>query len=82
MMAASGKRGRENPSPGLLLFCLALMMPGVGINAVFVALAIPAMAPYGVQGLVVAGLAGSLLGIFPALWLARRIHEGLSNDRS
>lgn len=82
MMAASGKHGRESPPLGLLLFCLALMMPGVGINVAFIALAIPAMAPYGVQGLVIAGLAGSLLGIFPALWLARRIHEGLSDDRS
>lgn len=65
---------------GLLAFCFALMGPAFAINSAFIALAIPAMAPYGVQGLVIAGLIGSVFGIFPALWLARRIHEGIRNE--
>lgn len=62
----------------LWLFSFALMGPAMGINAVFIALAIPAMAPMGTNGLIVAGLVGVVLGIFPARWLARKIHEGLS----
>jgi hypothetical protein len=62
---------------GLRLFCFALMGPACAINAAFIALAVPAMASYGVHGLLIAGAGGSLFGIFPALWLARRIHEGL-----
>lgn len=70
--------GKSDKVPrGLLLFCLALMGPAFAINAAFIALAIPAMAPYGIKGLVIAGLVGSVFGIFPALWLARRIHEGI-----
>ena len=70
--------GKNDKVPrGLLLFCLALMGPAFAINAAFIALAIPAMAPYGIKGLVIAGLVGSVFGIFPALWLARRIHEGI-----
>ena len=65
---------------GLLAFCFALMGPAFAINSAFIALAIPAMAPYGVQGLVIVGLIGSVFGIFPALWLARRIHEGIRED--
>lgn len=68
------------PPLGLLLFCFALMGAGFAINAAFIALAIPAMAPYGVKGLVIAGLVGSVFGIFPALWLARRIHDGIRDD--
>lgn len=64
----------------LLAFCFALMGPAFAINSAFIALAIPAMAPYGVQGLVIVGLIGSVFGIFPALWLARRIHEGIRED--
>lgn len=64
------------PRP-LVLFCLALLCPACAVNAAFIAIALPFMAPYGVEGLVVAGLIGSLLGIFPALWLARRIHDGI-----
>lgn len=72
------ERDRVRDIPiGLLLFCFAMMGPACAINAAFIALAVPAMAPYGVQGLVIAGAVGSVLGIFPALWLARRIHEGL-----
>ena len=76
---ASGAAAAPVPR-GLLAFCFALMGPAFAINSAFIALAIPAMAPYGVQGLVVVGLIGSVFGIFPALWLARRIHEGIRED--
>lgn len=83
----SGRRGTSigNPRPpplplGLVLFCFALMGPAFAINAAFIAIAVPAMAPYGVTGLVIAGLIGSVFGIFPALWLARRMHEGIRDD--
>jgi hypothetical protein len=75
--APAGNRQSDTVPPGLLLFCFALMGPACGINAAFIALAVPAMAPFGINGLVVAGGVGSLLGVLPALWLARRIHEGL-----
>lgn len=65
---------------GLLLFCFAMTGSGFFINAVFIALAVPAMAPFGVPGLMIAGAVGSVFGIFPALWLARRIHEGIRED--
>lgn len=64
----------------LLTFCYALMGPAVGINAVFVALAIPATATYGITGMLVAGMIGAVLGLIPAVWLARRIHEGIRDD--
>lgn len=71
-------RPQKHPIPlGLLLFCFALMGPAFAINAAFIAITVPAMAPYGLYGLVIAGLVGSVFGIFPALWLARRIHAGL-----
>lgn len=74
-------RAQKDRVPGkLLAFCFALMGPALAINAAFVALAVPAMAPYGVKGIVIAGLIGSVFGIFPALWLARRIHEGIRDD--
>ena len=71
----------RQPVPlGLLLFCFALMGPAFAINAAFIAIAVPAMTPYGITGLVIAGAVGSEFGIFPALWLARRIHEGIRDD--
>lgn len=71
-------RQQKRPLPrGLVLFCFALMGPAFAINAAFIAIALPVMAPYSVKGLVIAGLFGSVFGIFPALWLARRIHEGI-----
>lgn len=76
---AGGAEKRPVPL-GLFAFCFAMMAAGFAINAAFIALAIPAMAPYGIKGLVIAGLVGSVFGVFPALWLARRIHEGLSED--
>lgn len=60
------------------LFCFALMGPAMGINAVFLALALPFMAPFGTNGLIVAGTIGILIGLLPARWLARKIHEGLA----
>ncbi|HEX2842344.1 hypothetical protein [Hyphomicrobium sp.] len=73
-------RRQKRPLPrGLVLFCIALMGPAFAINAAFIAIALPMMAPYGVKGLVIAGLIGSVFGIFPALWLARRIHDGIQD---
>ena len=56
------------------------MGPACAVNAAFIAITVPAIAPYGVRGLVIAGAIGSVFGIFPANWLARRIHEGISDD--
>lgn len=64
----------------LLAFCYALLGPAVGINAVLLALAIPATARYGVAGMLIAGAIGVILGFAPALWLARRIHEGIREN--
>lgn len=78
--AVAGSPEKHAMSLGLLLFCFALMGPAFAINSAFIAIAVPAMAPYGVYGLVMAGLGGSAFGIFPALWLARRIHEGIRDE--
>lgn len=67
----------RGPSTSLSLFCLALMVPACAINGAFVALAIPATAPYGLPALLVAGGIGGVIGLLPAKWLARKIHEGL-----
>jgi len=61
----------------LMIFAFALMGPAMAINAVFIALATPAMAPLGANGLILAGLSGLVVAIFPARWLARKIHEGI-----
>jgi len=75
-----GEQKKPQPIPfGLLLFCYALLGPGCAINGVFVALAIPATAPYGANALLIAAAIGMVLGILPALWLARRIAEGLQD---
>ena len=66
------------PPAALRYFCLALMVPACAINGAFIALAIPALAPYGIPALLIAAGIGGLAGIFPARWLARKIHEGLS----
>lgn len=68
---------QSGPSTGLRLFCLALMVPACAINGALIALAIPALAPYGIPALLVAAGIGGLIGILPARWLARKIHEGL-----
>jgi hypothetical protein len=65
----------------LFVFCYALMGPACAINGAFIALAIPAVAKFGIEGLLVAGVLGAVVGILPALWLARRIHEGIRDDR-
>ena len=65
----------------LLLFCYALMGSAFGINGAFIALAIPAMAPFGVSGLIAAGIVGAVIGVLPAIWLARQIHDGIRGDR-
>jgi len=63
---------------GLKLFAFALMGPAMGINAALIALATPAMAPLGTNGLIASGFVGIVLGIFPARWLARKIHQGIN----
>lgn len=65
------------PSMGLRLFCLALMIPACGINGALIALAIPALAPFGIPALFIAALIGGVLGVLPAKWLAAKIHDGL-----
>lgn len=67
----------SQPATALRLFCLGLMVPAGAINGAFIALAIPDLAHYGIPALAIAGLAGGILGILPARWLARKIHEGL-----
>lgn len=62
----------------LRAFCLALMMPAGAINGAFIALAIPALAPYGIPALLLAAIAGAVLSILPARWLAQKIHDGLN----
>lgn len=64
----------------LIAFCYALMGPACAINAVFIALAIPDLATYGINGLFVAAAIGAVIGILPTIWLARRIHEGIRED--
>lgn len=61
----------------LLVFCYALMGPAGAINGAFVALAVPAMAQYGTAGLLAAGSIGAVLGALPAVWMARRIADGI-----
>ncbi len=77
MTVTANEERPSGPPLWLSLFCFALMGPAVGINAVFVALATPAAAPYGLGGLIVAGAIGVVLGLVPARWLARKIHQGL-----
>ncbi|OYW55576.1 MAG: hypothetical protein B7Y80_17430 [Hyphomicrobium sp. 32-62-53] len=79
MEAESEPRREKKPIPlWISLFCFALMGPAMGINAVFLALALPFMAPFGTDGLIAAGMVGVVTGLLPARWLARKIHEGLA----
>jgi hypothetical protein len=71
-------RAKEPIPLWISIFCFALMGPAMGINAAFLALAIPSMASYGTDGLFAAGAIGVVTGLLPARWLARKIHEGLS----
>lgn len=80
-MATAGRKPETRQTPvWLLAFCYALMGPACAINGAFIAIAVPAMAPFGFHGLVVAGIIGAVVGIAPAIWLARRIHEGIRED--
>lgn len=79
-MATDGNETHKTPT-WLYLFCFALMGPAVGINGVLVGLAIPATAQFGMTGMVVSGMIGVVLGILPAIWLARRIGDGIREDR-
>jgi hypothetical protein len=80
-MAATKQAHDNHATPvWLLVFCYALLGPAMGINAVFVALAIPAMAQFGVSGLVAAGAFGALLGIVPTIWMSRQIAKGIRED--
>ncbi len=69
----------DKPNIWLSLFCFALMGPACAINGAFVAIAIPAMAPYGYPGLIMFAAVGAVLGILPARWMARKIHDGISD---
>lgn len=80
-MTVKGK-GDDTPTPfWLYAFAYALMGPAFGINGAFIANALPAAAPYGLRGLIIAGAIGAVVGILPAIWLARRIGEGIREDR-
>lgn len=80
-MPKSGN-AHDAPTPAwLYAFCYALMGPACGINGAFIANAVPAAAPYGLQGLIIAGAIGAVVGIWPAIWLARRIGAGIREDR-
>lgn len=69
------------PPLWLTLFCYALMGPACAINGAFIAISIPALAPYGTTGLYVAAAIGAALGVWPTRWMARKIHEGIADDR-
>lgn len=81
---SSAPSPQPGPQPGpplaLRMFTLALMCAGCAINGVFISLAVPAMARYGINGMLVAAAIGGVLGIFPARWLANRIHDGLKDE--
>lgn len=64
----------------LSLFCYALMGPACAINGAFIAISIPAMASTGYTGLYLAAAIGALVGVLPARWMARKIHEGIADD--
>jgi len=55
------------------------MGPACAINAAFIAVTVPAVAPFGLPGLVGAGVVGAIIGILPPIWLARRIGEGIKD---
>lgn len=81
MAVEQQQHGTRTPTPfKLVAFTYALMGPACGINGAFIALSIPPMAQFGLQGLIAAAAIGAVLGILPALWLARRIHDGLRED--
>lgn len=80
-MSMTEKTARVAPIPlWLRAFTYALMGAACAINGAFVALAIPAMAPFGITGLFAAAAVGAVVGIWPAQWLARRIADGISDE--
>lgn len=79
-MTSPGASERIRIPRWLHLFTIALMGSACGINAVFVALAIPALAPFGLKAFVAAGVAGMIAGILPAYWLASRIAAGIAES--
>ncbi len=79
MKQSAAKSSVQSAPPlWLLAFCYLLMGPGVGINCVFVAFAMPALAQFGLTGLLIAFAIGMVLGIPAAILLARKIHKGIS----
>lgn len=75
--AVEAESKSERTPRWLLAFCYALMGPVGAFNGALVALAVPSMAPYGIAGLLVAGGVGAVLGVVPAIWMARRIADGI-----
>lgn len=71
----------SQPPLWLALFTYALMGPACAINGAFIAISIPALAPYGYTGLGVAAAIGAVIGVLPARWMARKIHEGIAEHR-
>lgn len=82
MMGTRDAKAYPAPAPPrwLSLFTYALMGPASAINGVFIAISIPALAQFGFTGIWVAALIGAACGIWPARWLARKIHEGIGDD--
>lgn len=62
----------------LYIFSYALMGPACAINAVFIAIGLRISEHFGVTGLFVAAALGAIIGVLPTIWLARKIHEGIS----
>lgn len=77
-LARDQREGSATPR-WLYVFCYALMGPACAINAAFIAVTVPAVAPFGLPGLVGASVVGAIIGILPAIWLARRIGEGIKD---
>ncbi len=77
MAATTATTGKERTPRWLLVFCYALMGPACAINGAFVVLSVPRMAQFGIAGLIAGATVGAVVGIVPALWMARRIAEGI-----
>jgi len=71
----------RTPPLWLSLFSFALMGPACAINGAFIAISIPALAPYGFTALYVAAAIGAACGPWPARWMARKIGEGIGDGR-
>ncbi|MCC0010778.1 MAG: hypothetical protein H6875_10065 [Hyphomicrobiaceae bacterium] len=62
----------------LYIFSYGLMGPACAINAVFIAIGLKISEHFGITGLYLAAVVGALIGVLPAIWLARKINEGIS----